>query len=198
MSKGTKNEKSSVPSTETELKAEMGRRLKELRIGTFIDGKPMTQEQLALKLDELEPGKVHNYKQIGYIERGIRETSPYYASLFSKFFQVDYEYFLCESDYKNDAERHAAKAEQFADVFGQSLQKESLISDLIEAHGYSVNYFSDLDNDGFVTSESVIIKSASGQAQTMSIDEYRVFRNKINDIVEGLLLLEMQKGKKHG
>ena len=198
MPNGTKTGKNSVTHSETELKKEMGRRLKELRTGTIIDGRPMTQEQLALKLDELEPDKEHSEKQIGYIERGMRKTSPNYAHLFSKVFHVDFEYFLCESNYKNSAELHSAKAEQFAGVFGQALQRESLIGDLIEAHGYSVNYINKLDNDGFVISESVIIKSASGQAQEMSIEEYRVFRNKINDIVEGLLLLEMQKGKKHG
>ena len=199
----TQKEKNSVTYSETELKAEMGRRLKELRIGTFIDGKPMTQEQLTLKLDELEPGKEHSEKQIGYIERGQRKISLNYARLLSQVFNVDSAYLLCESDFKTPEEKETAEESKFHAAFARRLKRDELVDDLIAAHGYTLRAIDkpSTDENGREYLETRIeIKSRSGACRFMRLEEYHDFRNSINNIVEGLLLVEFNKveGRKNG
>lgn len=192
----TQKEKNSVTYTETELKAEMGRRLKELRIGTFIDGKPMTQEQLTSKIDVLEPGKVHNEKQIGYIENGNRKISLNYARLLSQVFNVDAAYLLCESDYKTAAEKEIAEEAKFHASFARLLKRDELIDDLVAAHGYALRAIDrpSVDESGRECVETRIeIKSRSGACRYMDLEEYHAFRNSINNIIEGLLLVEFNK-----
>ena len=199
----TQKEKNSVTYSETELKAEMGRRLKGLRIGTFIDGKPMTQEQLTLKLDELEPGKEHSEKQIGYIERGQRKISLNYARLLSQVFNVDSAYLLCESDFKTPEEKETAEESKFHAAFARRLKRDELVDDLIAAHGYTLRAIDkpSTDENGREYLETMIeIKSRSGACRFMRLEEYHDFRNSINNIVEGLLLVEFNKveGRKNG
>jgi len=199
----TQKEKNSVTYSETELKAEMGRRLKGLRIGTFIDGKPMTQEQLTLKLDELEPGKEHSEKQIGYIERGQRKISLNYARLLSQVFNVDSAYLLCESDFKTPEEKETAEESKFHAAFARRLKRDELVNDLIAAHGYTLRAIdkpSTDENGREYLETSIEIKSRSGACRFMTLEEYHAFRNTINKIVEGLLLAEFSivEGRNNG
>lgn len=199
----TQKEKNSVTYTETELKDEMGRRLKELRTGTFIDGKPMTQEQLTLKLDELEPGKEHSEKQIGYIERGQRKISLNYARLLAQVFNVDAAYLLCESDFKTTEEKEIAEESKFHAAFARRQKRDELVDDLIAAHGYTLRAIDkpSVDEKGRECFETHIeIKNRSGACRYMDLKEYHTFRDSINNIVDGLLLVEFYKveGQKNG
>ena len=194
----TKKEKSSVTFTEAELKAEMGRRLKALR-----DDHSMTQEAVANALDAVDPGKDHSEKQIGYIERGQRKISLYYARLLSQVFNVDAEYLLCESDFKTAAEKEIADEARFHSAFSRILKRDELVDDLIAAHNCALKAIDkpSIDESGRECLEtSIEIKSPSGACRIMTLEEYHAFRNNINNILEGLLLVEFSKveGRENG
>ena len=174
------NETKKVTS-DTLLPTTRGGRLKQLR-----KERRLTQREIA----DLIHVHVKHYSAMENDNRAVtRET----AHLLADVYKVDEKWILCEVDFRSATERHEHYSQQLNVAIGQSLSRDRLVHDLIEAHGFSIEYSDSMEGNNIVT--SVLIKGNNGDYQEMSLSEYGAFRQKINDVVRGLLLVEMNRGK---
>lgn len=118
-----------------------------------------------------------------------RETAHRLADVFN----VSEEWILCETDFRSAAERHEHYSQQLNGAIGQSLSRDRLVHDLIESHGFTVEYSDRMEGNSIVT--SVLINGSNGDFREMSLSEFGDFKQKINDVVRGLLLVEMGREK---
>ena len=153
-----------------------GERIKQLR-----EEKHLTQKEIA--------ESIHcHVKHYSAMENGKRSVTRETANAIAHLFGVDEEWILCEMDYRTNAEKRAALEGKLFDI----ITKSDSVERLIESHGYEINYVDDIDSDGFIKSYSVEIRGNSGRC-LMNKKKYAAFKKNINDIVEGLLLLEIKR-----
>lgn len=170
-----------------------GKRLREWRKKLNL-----TQEMLAEKIGELPEnnGKDRSDKQIGYMERGIREISPEYARLLGKALGILPEYLLVEVDYATEAEHFSNVINAMnneGDLLYTGLCAFALLNQfeitppITRNTGSLENYFRNI-KAGY--------KIAKGeQAISLSIEEMNRFENEVCDFVElKLKHLFKQKG----
>lgn len=152
-----------------------GSRVREVRKGLG-----MKQREFAEALDISE-------KYMSMIETGARDLSSRKAIAISNLVggNVTAAWLMGETDFRNASEKAIAKSEHLTNVFGKVLQREVLVDDLIRAHGYDLIY----------KGSSVVIGKADGKNLEISLDEFRILRNRINDFVHGLLLVEFEKAE---
>ncbi len=158
-----------------------GERLKQLR------------EERRLKQREVADLIHVHVKHYSAMENNKREVTRETAHLLADVFYVDEKWILCETDFRNAEERHEHYSQQLNGAIGQSFSRDKLVHDLIEAHGFSVEYSDRMEGNSIVT--SVLINGSNGDFREMSLSEYAAFRQKINDVVRGLLLVEMGREK---
>lgn len=158
-----------------------GGRLKQLR------------EERRLKQREVADLIHVHVKHYSAMENDNRTVTRENAHLLADVFRVDEKWILCETDFRSAAERHEHYSQQLNGAIGQSFSRDKLVHDLIEAHGFTVEYSDSMEGNTVVT--SVLIKGSNGDFREMSLSEYGAFRQKINDVVRGLLLVEMGREK---
>lgn len=144
----------------------------------------LTQQQVA---DAIHC-HVKHYASMETAHRSItRESAAALASLF----HVDEAYIMCETNYRNSAEEETAKEEKFANVFGKALKRETLARDLVKAHNYDYDYVV----EGTFVEKSITLTNQKGEYIKLSPDEFNTIISRINDFVEGIMLVEFQKAK---
>ena len=100
------------------------------------------------------------------------------------------EWLLCLDDFKTTSE-------WFAAVANRNWNTDGAVEDLIKLHGYTISEYTDprilTDEDGREYQQLLIALTApSGSIRYFRPEEFTEFKNNINNIVEGLLLLEFK------
>ena len=151
------------------------------RIRKLRKEKHLTQKEVA---DAIHC-HVKHYSAMENAKRSItRET----ANALSHVFDVSEAYILGETVYRTEAEKHAATEAKLFNIITNS----DGIERVIRAHGYEITFIDDTDQSGFLNSYSIEIRNSNGHC-CMSKSRYESFKQTINDVVEGLLLLEIKR-----
>ena len=166
-----------------EIKPQCGKRLKD-----WLNECNITQEELG--------NRIHLSQQtISKIVNGKATLTPDVARLISESVpNADGEFIL--SDYLlNPDFEHKTESALLHSRLAREYRCDDLIDQLIQSHGYKLIYkdIPSRDKTGAFYIPMVEITDENGNSRYWRIEEYKSFTNNVNEILEGLLLVAMQK-----
>ena len=171
----------------------MGRRNIEInpirgeRVKELIKDSGMTQSDFAKEVLNC------SINHLSYMVKGHRTVSEQtidivYDWAISRGIDVRKEWLLCLDDIKTEKEWFTISSQH-------SIDRYRAVNTLIESHGYRLSEYIYpkvlTDEEGREYQQTFVVLTApNGYIHYFKPEEYRAFQNNINNIVEGLLLLE--------